>query len=165
MRLLPVCFAALLLAACGADQPVNPPTDTAAAPAPSAAPAKPTPATRPAAPKDTTIDAAIAAIVPPDVGTVRYDRLRVAETGKQERQVFVEILGQSAEAIEGMAVAHLTAAGFEVVRRFNDENGFRVTLTKKGHQPVRLLLRDKAAGPALNDPAATSSLYFRQVAL
>lgn len=93
---------------------------------------------------------------------IRYDRVRALEDGREERQVFVEILGPSAEETDLLAMKVFGQAGFTVRKGLVDRNGIRLQYRKSGVEPINVLIRSLEAGPPLSDPAATSSLYVRQ---
>ncbi len=94
--------------------------------------------------------------------SVRYDRPRTVEQSV-ERQVYVEMLGSTAEQTEALAVAAFETAGFTSRRGLADANGVRMQFRKKGAEHINALIRDQAASPPFKDPAGTSSLYLRQV--
>lgn len=94
--------------------------------------------------------------------SVRYDRRRDLDEAT-ERQVYVEMLGSTAEQTEALAVTAFEAAGFSVRKGLADAKGIRLQFRKRGVESINALIRDQATSPAFKDPAGTSSLYLRQV--
>lgn len=148
---------ALAVSACGADQP---PAPAGEGRAPSLQSTTPEPASAPAAGDH--IDLALEALQQRAASTIRYDRIRTLDNGTNERQVFVEMLGASAEDVDAHATEVFEQAGFTIRRGMVDENGIRLAYRKPGLEPINALIRSAESGPALNDPAATSSFYIRQ---
>lgn len=156
LRSLYLAIFVLVLAGCGADHP--PAADAAGTSAPAAAQS---PSRRARAPQ-AGIDSALQAISKKLPSHVRYDKVVPVKTGGNQRQVFVEMLGASSEQAEAATTSALKAAGFTAQRGKADADGVRIQYRKTGVKPINVLIRSKAAGPALQAPEATSSIYFRQ---
>lgn len=148
----------LVLAACGADQPAAP-ASQGTTPSLEAT----TPAQKPASGDQVDqLDLALEGLHQLSASSVRYDRIRTLEDGTKQRQVFVEMLGATAEEVDINAAQVFEKAGFTVRKGLVDENGIRLQYRKSGVEPINALIRSAEAGPPLNDSSATSSFYVRQ---
>ncbi|MGY0560319.1 hypothetical protein ACW7G2_06340 [Luteimonas sp. A277] len=147
----------LLLAGCGADQPAAPASQGGT---PTLESTTPRPAQKPIA--GDPVDQGLENLQKMAASTVRYDRIRTLEDGTKQRQVFVEMLGATAEDTHSSATQIFEKGGFTVRTGLMDENGIRVQYRKTGVEPISALIRSAEGGPPLNDPAATSSFYIRQ---
>lgn len=158
MRIFPIIglTICLILAACGADQPIESKQDQKPSlSAPEAATEKPVRKTEEIAnglkvlEKQTPIH-------------VRYDRVRSVRRGIKQHQILVEVLGASPEEVAEQAATAFQECGFDVRKGLNDENGIRYQYLKSGMKPINVRIRSRDAGPKLKDPKATASLYLRQ---
>lgn len=155
-KLVAVASISLLLSACGADQPA---ATSGQARVPSLE------ATTPVAQEPVSgdqVDQGLESLQQRTATSVRYDRIRTLEDGTKQRQVFVEMLGATAEEADAHAMQVFEDAGFTVRRGLVDKNGIRLQYRKPGVESINALIRTAEAGPPLNDPAATSSFYIRQ---
>ncbi|MFC0718035.1 hypothetical protein [Luteimonas padinae] len=150
----------LALAACGADQPAQPAQPAGQGQAPSLQAGTQQSARKPA-PADQ-FDQALESLAQRSAASIRYDRIRTLEDGTKQRQVFVEMLGATAEETDAHATQVFEEAGFTTRKGLVDGNGIRLAYRKAGGESISALIRSAEAGPPLNDPAATSSLYIRQ---
>ena len=151
-----------LLSACGADQPVE--TDVVSQ-EPMLTATTPVDPIGADAANLNIIDTALDQIAGETQVFIRYDRVRSTKEGKNERQVFVEMLEASDRETEKVLTSKLGADGFAVRKGLDDEMGIRLQYKKAGVEPLNVLIRDKAASPPLAKEQAISSLYIRQTVL
>lgn len=159
-KLIAFASLSLLLAACGADQPAAPANQGGT---PALESTTPLPAQKPVAGDQVDhVDQALDSLQQLAASTIRYDRIRTLEDGTKQRQVFVEMLGATAEDTDAYATQVFEKAGFSIRKGLVDENGIRVQYRKSGVESISALIRSAQVGPKLDDPAATSSFYIRQ---
>lgn len=93
-------------------------------------------------------------------GAFRFDRIRDARDGGQERQVFVEMLGANDQEAAELSAEILESLKFVPGHSFGDENGIRLSYTYNGGELVRVLVRSREAHSKLSNEDATSSVYL-----
>lgn len=154
---LTFCFA---LAACGLDRPpeaasVTSPESNSLTPAEVAAPTI-------MAEEADVLQEFSDLLVAKELGRFRFDRIRKAKAGGQERQIFVEMIGPSDAEAADIAAKALAELGFRLKNRFGDENGVRLIFEPAGDNELRVLVRSREAHSGLESDDATSSVYLTE---
>lgn len=161
IRIGAVAILALALSACGFDKPPQGASDgQAAKPVPGTESQEPV-AQEPLATIDH-LELFAEQLVEQGPGVFRFDRIRDARAGGQERQVFVEMLGADDQAAADISADILESLGFVPGHSFGDENGIRLSYTYNGGELVRVLVRTREAHSKLSNEEATSSVYLTQ---
>ncbi|MEN1925987.1 hypothetical protein WCE55_11290 [Luteimonas sp. MJ293] len=161
IRIGTLAIIALALSACGFDKPPQGATNgQASKPVPGVESQEPG-VQEPLATIDH-LEVFAAQLVEKGPGAFRFDRIRDAREGGQERQVFVEMLGADDQAAADISADILESAGFVPGHSFGDENGIRLSYTYNGGEPVRVLVRTREAHSKLANVEATSSVYLTQ---
>ena len=93
-------------------------------------------------------------------GFFRFDRIRDAKNGGQERQVFVEMVGPTEEEAANRSARILEDLGYSSINRFGDKDGIRLSYKLEGEEPIRVLVRAREVHSKLNNENSTSSVYL-----
>lgn len=149
---------ALMLSACGFDQPV--PTSHEVPGAEEIAPDLPAVADDDGPEGSDQLSAFTDDILADGKAHFRFDRTRDARGGGKERQVFIEMIGMSDVEAADATAKSLNSLGFEQGRRWGDENGVRISYKTPEGRSMRVLVRSREAHSKLNREDATSSVYI-----
>ena len=160
MRRLFFSFTIVALTACGLDKAPNASSADIAA-EPPVSPAEVATADRPANTVEVDPLATFSErLVSDHDGFFRFDRIRDAKNGGQERQVFVEMVGPTDEEAANNSARILEDLGYSSINRFGDGDGIRLSYELEGEKPIRVLVRSRRVHSKLNNENSTSSVYL-----